>query len=420
MTRSVLGLVGLLLLLPPARVEAQQAPNPTASAVQGERGPSQSSQATQMYEDIAIMRRVLKGKLARYNSAMLVRAETFSDCTKCHSTAHGKPIAIADFDNDGWLDLVTANQHGVPTLYRNTGDGKFLDTTALSGFMDAHRGLLAKERPSLDIEGAYLRGHGVVFTVTMPTPPSDPHRGATPASNKPLSDWDRARKEIRNEKLTAEESKQQPAEPALADVILKVLADNGKHFGQLKPEETLTVAVTFRHGTAQPIAVFHDATVPGGQAQTTGQAKPASDKDSSGAAKPATTARDYVLLGDLHLKQGKLQDALQSYEAAARIEPKVAKDPAILERLAQVYAAQGAKDQAAAMIAHARKLQEDAAAQQAKNTQGGESSAAPLPAKLIVSISKRVLDQVGSGNLSMEAFRKEAHVENLTFPTQQK
>jgi hypothetical protein len=43
-------------------------------------------------------------------------------------------VAVADFDNDGWQDmLVTA--YGRPTLYRNNGDGTFTDITEKSGLV---------------------------------------------------------------------------------------------------------------------------------------------------------------------------------------------------------------------------------------------------------------------------------------------
>jgi hypothetical protein len=53
----------------------------------------------------------------------------------------GSGVAWIDYDNDGWLDLFFANgadvAHGKPSpgnaLYRNLGNGKFVDVTAKAG-----------------------------------------------------------------------------------------------------------------------------------------------------------------------------------------------------------------------------------------------------------------------------------------------
>src|SRR5262249_53783799 len=41
-------------------------------------------------------------------------------------------VAAADYDNDGWVDLLVTGVRGV-NLYRNRGDGTFEDMTARSG-----------------------------------------------------------------------------------------------------------------------------------------------------------------------------------------------------------------------------------------------------------------------------------------------
>lgn len=64
------------------------------------------------------------------------RNGTFTDVTVSAGVAggnsYGMGVAIADFDNDGFQDiLVTA--YGPPTLYKNNGDGTFTDVTNKSG-----------------------------------------------------------------------------------------------------------------------------------------------------------------------------------------------------------------------------------------------------------------------------------------------
>jgi hypothetical protein len=48
------------------------------------------------------------------------------------------------------------------------------------------------------------------------------------------------------------------------------------------------------------------------------------------------------------------------------------------------------------------------------------SAASPLPARLIITASKRLLDQVGAGKMSLEDFKKAATMEHLTFSSPQK
>jgi hypothetical protein len=46
---------------------------------------------------------------------------------------HGAGLAIGDYDGDGRDDIYFLNQHGTNALYRNVGDGRFLDVTAKAG-----------------------------------------------------------------------------------------------------------------------------------------------------------------------------------------------------------------------------------------------------------------------------------------------
>ena len=64
------------------------------------------------------------------------RDGTFTDVTKqagiAPSASFGQGLAVGDFDNDGFPDvLITA--YGAPVLYKNNGDGTFKDITAKSG-----------------------------------------------------------------------------------------------------------------------------------------------------------------------------------------------------------------------------------------------------------------------------------------------
>ncbi|HEY2798875.1 MAG TPA: CRTAC1 family protein [Thermoanaerobaculia bacterium] len=59
----------------------------------------------------------------------------FTDVTEkagLHDTAYGMGAYAADYDNDGWVDLLVTNWGGV-ILYHNEGNGTFKDATAKSG-----------------------------------------------------------------------------------------------------------------------------------------------------------------------------------------------------------------------------------------------------------------------------------------------
>jgi Tetratricopeptide repeat len=333
------------------------------------------------------------------------------------------------------------------------------------------------------VEGLYLKDYGVVYTVTLPPPPNnmlaEPAVGVV--TRTPLSPWERTRKELRGEKI--EEDGKPVNGAGLSDVILKVMADNGKHFTRLTEGERITVAVTFRDDAAN--GIYHPQLAPGrpsmpgmapsggstggppqGLAPATGSLPPlywreidlagaagspqsggasAASGSAPGGSSPAdapedfaawlTDVRNAVRLGELHLKRGKSQDAIAAYkEALARLEKEVFSRrsataatgvgaatgdvPLLLmavelcNKMAQVYVQTGDAESGRAMIQRASKL-----AKQAEQLTGAAAEANPrpetpaLPSKLVVTASKKLLDEVGSGKTSFEAFRKMATVE---------
>ena len=75
----------------------------------------------------------------RYNpSNRLFRQEangTFTDVTKrsgIGDTSYGSGVAVADYDNDGLVDVYVGN-YGADALYHNDGDGSFTNVTARAG-----------------------------------------------------------------------------------------------------------------------------------------------------------------------------------------------------------------------------------------------------------------------------------------------
>jgi tetratricopeptide (TPR) repeat protein len=59
-------------------------------------------------------------------------AQRFSDVTAASGLASGGgsgPVAVGDYDNDGFLDLLVASTGGAPALWHNKGDGTFVRDT---------------------------------------------------------------------------------------------------------------------------------------------------------------------------------------------------------------------------------------------------------------------------------------------------
>ncbi len=66
------------------------------------------------------------------------RDGTFTDTTAAAGVTdtrrqYGFGVAWVDLDDDGWLDLVVANDSGPNHIYRNRGDGRFEDVSYVSG-----------------------------------------------------------------------------------------------------------------------------------------------------------------------------------------------------------------------------------------------------------------------------------------------
>src|SRR5262249_15268865 len=119
---------------------------------------------------------------------------------------------------------------------------------------------------------------------------------------------------------------------------------------------------------------------------------------SSGASTPKTPAsvRDFELLGDMQLKQGKAKEAGQAFQRALNLSPPPKQAAALYQKISQA-------DLMMEDVAAAKKAMEMAvvniklASEPAKNQPGSSTkteSRPNLPPKLIISAHKRLLDQV--------------------------
>src|SRR5262249_9187603 len=100
--------------------------------------------------------------------------------------------------------------------------------------------------PIRTLEGIYLKGQGVVYTVTL----SSLQLTAKVETAKPVSEWESVRREFRKEKETPKKSDAGKV-AGLREVLLKVLAENGHHFSRLGENESLTIVVTV-HEESKP------------------------------------------------------------------------------------------------------------------------------------------------------------------------
>jgi hypothetical protein len=386
MNRTLIGLYAILCLLAAGRawsepVEPAAAPKPAAD-------PAAAATPTGIYEEIEILRRLLNQGL---------------------KAAYGLPV------HTGVQSFAVGSNIPLDSVRKGT-DGHHL----LGG-----------------AEGVYMKGCGVVYSATLAPPSRSPlplAAGGTPA---PPSAWDVARSELRGEKPRTPEAAAAERQVPLAEAVLHVLAENGRHFRHLADDERITVALTFRRSAAcsqchvgvgawTPVVVARGnaytietpvwGAPQGGQQASSSEGNPSSPKE--------------ILVGDLHVRQRRLEDAAKAYQDAlraleqtshgekertGRMEVKTLLGMVeAANKLAQVYTTQGNNERAL----HFLKIASRAAGLAEEAAQGKPVAAGtvPLPSRRMISAPKKILDQVGAGKMSFEEFRKAATVEYLTFP----
>jgi hypothetical protein len=126
---------------------------------------------------------------------------------------------------------------------------------------------------------------------------------------------------------------------------------------------------------------------------------------------------DFELLGDLQIKQGRVQEAIHAYHKAVEAQPDSKRKAAIYQKLAQAHLK--ADDKYADTVAKAIEYLH-MAQQSAKDTRG---SGAPTPtsppklltSKLILTAPKSLLDGAAK-TLSFDEFRQAVRVERITAP----
>lgn len=425
-------------------------------------GASAPPKLREMYEDVEIMRRILDRTLHGLPGVGIpgaVHSMAFSPDGKYLSTAG--EIRSTAISPDGKY-LLSGVDRSIRVWDTATGKLNWMHPTAGRGFA---------ELPSL--QGTYLKGHGVVYSMTLPWHYQPVVGKAGKPGPRPLTEWERLRKELRGEKGDPE--KERPGENiAIADAVLKVLAENGKNFSQLPETESVTVALTLnshqacaschdmkklsKEESSERSELFREALrhfeeafdkSPETSLLRTQRALRSSALHQLGESEKALkeleralierkdNARRHTLLGDLHQKQGKTEEAVKAYQQAVEEYQNAlemrrrgeldlkgalpARDVQtdldladVYTKLAQAYTALGKKDQATQSL---RKLAELALRASAPDKPATPPTPSPqtLPAKLIITAPKALLDLAGAGKVTFEEFKKTATVEYHDF-----
>lgn len=305
-----------------------------------------------------------------------------------------------------------------------------------------------------DALATYLDGYGVVFQLKAPPLREEPEKQEAELSleAEPPTRWEATRLRLLgipghriqlkgdNAELEAgalslhvefpTSSDAVPTKSLLTQKLLDLLAENGHNFRRLKPEERLTVALTFRTGVPSDDGKPRDAMY---RNLGDGRFEDVSEKISGqtdivsrvgGATMDFDDDGDLDLFvmggpgketdeltGDLHLRQGNYQDAIAAYEKAIREAVKgdpygrqpTGEQVSMYQKLLQAQVGAG-------QYAKARQLME--AIQNARaRPPSPERPKRHFPARLVVSATKAQLDQVAAGTMTREQFAEEAMVE---------
>ncbi len=299
---------------------------------------------------------------------------------------------------------------------------------------------------------------------------------------KPLSDWEKTRQDVlgikaAERRTTFVTSLIDVCHPGMiSEVVWHVLGQNGCHFSELPAKERVTVAITLGHplkkqganpygsgmgrpgfgrsqssgysgeydgggseeysggdssdesggfGSAPTRGIISNGGVGGGFGAGTGPMGTSGGGAGSGAGK--SPYRDYLLLGDLHMKQGKPAQASKAYESALATlgDPKKLtvgelKDAstktkhAIYELHQKLAQAALANDQAEVAKTWVEKLIALKKGATSKAAPKEEAKRLALPGRVIISAEKSLLDQVGS-NIPLDDFKTRAKVEHLSL-----
>ncbi len=454
----------------PGEASAAQAPQELQAPPPGilDR-PREAANSRQSYEEIEIYRRLLLKAL---------RPHVYG--TQNSGLAEGKngvSQVYSYFDGTNWNDTWDGEgKNGVSQVHSYaTTYSQPLGSNLNAAHMNYHAG---SGYAPFSVEGVLLDPVGVVITAELPMKLPVPEKNVQTEAIR-VTDWERTRRELHGEKVDKSENTP-PRRVSYLDTVLHSLAENGHHFSGLAPTQGVTLVLTFRGGSMQQCQTCHgaasnysgtynpafnyydvrDLLFPSGQSsnsQANSAGKPhamqnitavPAGQPSQPTAVPDILTQSFpsydgpnnrVLVGDLHFKQGRYEEALAAYnktreEYARGLPPSNKNNPVHINREAiltllelqnKIIQCNMALKQEERVEEGLRSLKRlmvqlepvEPKADAAKPTDNASKTAkeSALPTKVIITASKSLLDQVGNGKISFEEFKKKATVDIVSF-----
>ena len=371
-----------------------------------------------VYQDIEIMLRLVQRRVAGF----------LNSCQKCHVPGPGERTVLLDdpsasargYGEEGAMDKEVLSGKNV--------SGAF-DTWVL-GLTDGRAARIASSE-AIVIDGHYLKGQGVIFVAQLPAslamftrePPAHPLK--KPA--QPINEWDLIRRQLWGEKVkTAKAPPDDPHQTTIQDVLLQVLADNGKHFQSLATNENLTLTVTFRNPPVDAAAQlllgetlsrnmlqgWITSRGEGAGGDMAAGSGPMIGPGSQPAVGPGSSSKDYELLADFHLKQARYPEAVKTLQKALEVNKDANRAGSLYRKLASAYLlqdpGQGNPQTLAKASEYLKKAQESG-----KGAAQAPAQRLALPTRLVITASRSALQQTSPGNL--EDFRRQVTVTWLRF-----
>jgi len=256
----------------------------------------------------------------------------------------------------------------------------------------------------------HLPGYGVVLQAEARRMREEPSQvGSGGAPGKAPDDWDLARLLLQGSPPPAAEKRGGPTEPTRAevtDMLVRLLARNGHRLRHLAAGERLTIALEIRDARGSESSRSGNAGAMGTGGASMDPMLSDAIRDALHAQDPALENR--LLSGDLHLRQGNYEKAIDSFRRAG----DEFRDSSVQARLLHALAAAGKYDEARSVLNEL-----------AGSTGSGRGSAAQrpppslaLPARLVFSATRDSLEKVGSGSMTLEEFRKQVEVTHFQPP----